>query len=122
MIKLSEKVTHDGKTYDPGNIIEKINNQQAQRLVNLGVAFFVGKIENSEPSEDPEKEDQASPEDLQHLNAKEELESIDYFDLKSIAKEVELEFSGNISKADLIGLIVENQKVDEVLALTEEEE
>ncbi len=44
MIKLNERVTHNGKTYNPNEVIEKddISQEESQRLVDLDVAFFCG--------------------------------------------------------------------------------
>lgn len=110
MIRLNEKVTHDGKTYDPGEEIEKINKNQAQRLVDLGVAFFVGQKQYSLPPDDVNE------------NAAEELDTIDYRDLKEMAKDIGLDFPGNVSKKNLIDLIIEEEKADKILELTEVEE
>ncbi|WP_121614786.1 hypothetical protein [Virgibacillus halodenitrificans] len=112
MIKLNEQVTHNGKTYEAGEQLNDVNKKQAQRLVDLGVAFFMGEV-SKEPPKNPEHDQEV---------LKEELDTIEYGDLKEVAKAVELEFPGNISKAKLIDLIISNDKADEVLAFTEEEE
>lgn len=120
MIKLKGKVTHDGKSYEPGQTIEKINNKQAQRLIDLGVAFFIGEKQNSSTPENKNQDDTNHPDN--DVNLKEELDAIDYNDLKEVSKEIGLEFKGNISKKDLITLIIENEKAQEILELTEVEE
>lgn len=116
MIELKGIVTHDGKTYEPGEVIEKINTDQAQRLVDLGVAFFISE---KTPSNDdvPPNNDNENKVDYEG-----ELDLLEYNDLKIVAKEVGLDFKGNISKKDLIHLIINEGKADEVLKLTEVEE
>lgn len=116
MIEVTGRVRHDGETYKPGDIIEQINKQQAQRLVDLGVAFFIsGKLPL--PNEGLRNTEEEIDENYQ-----EELNLLEYADLKTVAKEVGLEFKGNISKKDLIDLIINKGKADKILALTEVEE
>lgn len=114
MIKLLEKVQHNHDKFDVGDIIQEINKDDAKRLVDLGVAFFVS--ENGVPVEHTEIEE--TPED----GNPEELQLIDYQDLKEIASELGLTFPGNISKEKLINLIVKEKKISEVLSFTEVEE
>lgn len=123
MIQANERIIHNGKTYESGTIIEKINKQEAERLVDLGVAFFVSENENSESlKESSSDHEDEGPGEKDQLNTEEELDLIEYSDLKTIAKEVGLDFAGNISKKNLITLIIEEKKVEEVLDLTEDEE
>lgn len=102
MIKVIEIVNHDGKEYVSGDIIEKIEKKQAQRLVDLGVAFFVDESDSDNPGE--------------------KLDGYTAEKLKKAAKEVGLEFAGNIGKAKLIEQIINEDKEDEVLAAVEADE
>lgn len=119
MIQAIERIRHNGETYEPGEKINKITEKEAQRLVDLGVAFFIGENYEVEAADKPEE---VEPVEDQGINIEEELESIDYSDLKELAKEVGLEFAGNISKKNLIALIIEENKAEDILNLTEVEE
>lgn len=119
MIQAVERIRHDGKIYEPGEKINKITQKEAKRLVDLGVAFFIG--EKDEVDDSKKLEEKAATED-QGINIEEELESIDSNDLKVLAKEVGLEFSKSISKKNLIALIIEKNKAEDILKLTEVEE
>lgn len=120
MINLKEDVIHDGESYQAGEDIEIIERKQAQRLVDLGVAVFVGKRTPSEAEENLVEDDE---EEKKHdVNYKEEINTIGYNDLKLVATEVGMKFKGNISKKDLISLIIKEGKAEEALSLTEEEE
>ena len=137
MIRLIGRVRHNGQTYEPGETIENIKKNEAQRLVNLGVAFFIGKINlppdeecqevstiKQDSTDEEHQEDSIDKQDSvdETVNYEEELDLIEYNDLKLVAKEVGLEFKGNISKKNLIKLIIEKRKADEVLAFTEVDE
>lgn len=136
MIRLIGRVRHDGKTYEPGETIENIKENEAQRLVSLGVAFFIGQVNiphdehqevstNKQDSTDEEHQEvSTNKQDSvdETVNYEEELDLIEYNDLKLVAKEVGLEFKGNISKKNLIKLILEEGKTDDILAFTEVEE
>lgn len=119
VIQAIERIRHNGETYEPGEKINKITEKEAQRLVDLGVAFFIGENYEVEAADKPEE---VEPVEDQGINIEEELESIDYSDLKELAKEVGLEFAGNISKKNLIALIIEENKAEDILNLTEVEE
>lgn len=117
MIKLLEKVRHNEQSYEIGDIIHKIKENDAKQLVDLEVAFFVSNngvpVEKQEANHTKEAKDDGDPEELQ---------LIDYQDLKEIAGEVGLTFPGNISKEKLINLIVQEGKVSKALSFTEVEE
>jgi|GEM_PF-5225195 len=106
MIKLKQTVIHDGKTFEKGDTIEKIEQKQADRLVRLGAAFLIG-----EKADGPDNSQVAV-----------ELDEIDYNDLKSLASDLDVDFKGNISKAKLIQLIIDDGKADDVLSATEVED
>lgn len=106
MIQVNSKVTHNGRAYQSGDIIEDIEKEAATRLVNLGVAFFVSVI-LKETEDDPENTGVPETSDYAELD-----QAYKYEDLKTLAKEVGMEFPGNISKAKLIDKIIEEDKVD----------
>ncbi|MBT2717545.1 hypothetical protein [Bacillus sp. ISL-57] len=119
-IELNEKVRHNGVTFLAGDIIEKIKNVEAERLVDLGVASFVREIP-SLPKNEVSGSDQIVPPvhdpeaDYQALDEAYTLE-----ELKETAAGVEaLNFKGTISKKDLITLIIESGKIDEFFEETE---
>ena len=111
MIKLKQTVIHDGKTFEKGDTIEKIEQDQADRLVKLGAAFLIGEEVNDETADEPDNSQAAV-----------ELDEIDYNDLKSLASDLDVDFKGNISKAKLIQLIIDDGKADDVLSVTEVED
>ncbi|WP_163538299.1 hypothetical protein [Gracilibacillus sp. YIM 98692] len=115
-LQTKERVRHNGIVFEPGKTIEEISEKDAKRLIDLGVAFFV-----SEKEEITENQEENLGEEYS-VNAEEELHLIEYVDLKTVAKEVGLDFAGNISKKNLIDLIIEEEKVKEILDLTEDEE
>ncbi|MCM3567856.1 hypothetical protein [Neobacillus mesonae] len=103
MIQLLESVRHSGKVYSTGEVITKIKDKEAQRLVNLGVAFFVGDSFKKQDENDlkPDVDDYQALDDAYTLE-----------ELKEVAQTIEgLEFKGNISKKDLITLIIESGKL-----------
>ena len=108
MIKLNERVTHNGHTYEPNEDISEndISDKEAQRLVDLDVAFFV------------EQDDVLTDEDI----AKELEQAFHAGPLKEAAKQVGLEFPDDIYKKDLIQQIIDEEKEEDVLDLAEEEE
>lgn len=111
VIKLNERVTHDGEVFEPGKMITKIKDEQAERLVNLGVASFVEtvQVQDEDPPEGPPVGDNL-------------FEGIELAELKDAAKEVGVEFSGNIGLETLIKRIEEEGKTEAVLSQFEEGE
>ncbi|MFC4403314.1 hypothetical protein [Gracilibacillus xinjiangensis] len=122
MLELYERVTHNGRTYEAGQSIENIEKKQAERLVRLGAAFFVGnKQGNASPDEgETNNISERNEEDLKRLA--EELDDIEYNDLKSLANQVGVEFKGQIKSVDLIRAIIDQGKAEEILGMTEVEE
>jgi hypothetical protein len=103
MIELTEKIRHNGKVYSSGGVIKNIEKEEAKRLVELGVAFFVSaEVETDDYSELLDKA----------FNADE---------LKEVSKEIGLEFPGNISKGKLIEKIIDEGLEEDVLALSKGE-
>lgn len=135
-------IKHNGKRFKTGETLEVKDKKQAQRLINLGAATnmvavsFVDDAANdlninenldsnksSDDSEDTtgtensEEDELGSGDDL--LTDEEVFQQIwDGFKLevlKEEAAELKLEFSGNISKTDLINLIIEKEKEEHFL-------
>ncbi len=113
-IELKGNVRHNGKNYLVGETIEKIKKDEAQRLVDLGVAFFTHGISPSYGKDviNLDNVGEIHPVDDEDP-AKLLDESYSYEDLKETAAAVGLEFKGNIGKKSLIALIVEQNKVDD---------
>lgn len=127
MIIAKERITHNGVTYEPNSEIMDISEKEAERLVRLNVAFFISSFQKSTSGKenndanlkgnDEEDSIEFTPEEA----AKELDELFDYNGLKNASIKVGLEFPKNISKANLIKLIIEQRKVDEVFDLLEDE-
>lgn len=121
MIITKERIRHNGVEYAVNAKIEDINEKDAERLVNLGVAFYLEVVQV--PADDGGENKDPNQVDLTPEEAAEELDKLfDYAELKEAAKTVELEFAGNISKANLIALILEQNKAEEIFDLVEEDE
>lgn len=101
-VKVNKIIRHDGEFYHPGDIIFKIKENEAQRLVKKGLARIIDVEEVEEPSTDVTNE-------LNHEETLEEVLDLNFNtdELKSGAKEQGLSFKANISKKDLINLIAE---------------
>lgn len=104
MIRVLGNIRHDGVMYKHGDTIQEIKEEDAERLIRLGVALFVEEIEVFE--EDSTEE----------VDIKEEIDKrFNAVELKEIAEELEIKFPGNISKTKLIDLILELEKAEEAL-------
>lgn len=107
MIIANGKIRHNGVVYETDDEILDIDKKEAERLVNLGVAFFI---------------DGATPYNVKGVDFGVQLdENFNATELKEAAQEVGLEFPGNISKANLIELIITSEKAQEVLSVEFEE-
>lgn len=140
MIITKERIRHNGFEYAENARIEDINDKDAERLVKLGVAFYTETIQMPAGNDDldsndagefnqdagelnPNDGDNCDIDELTPEQAAEELTKLfDYNGLKEAAKTVGLEFAGNISKANLIALILEQNKAEAVFDLAEEDE
>jgi len=115
-------IKHNGVRYKKGDFIdsELLNEQSAKRLL------FLNAVEKS--YQDEEKQVVTNNENVSLSKVVEETveEDLDLNfepeELKAGAKELGLEFAGNISKKKLIALIVENEKQDYFLNQLEDEE
>lgn len=89
----------------PENGAFECNDEQADRLVRLGVAVYVGSSEKPTQQADVDLDQAEEPEQTVkgHLSA-EDLESWDYNELKKLAAEMGLEVKGK-KKADYITAI-----------------
>lgn len=135
-------IKHNGKRYKVGEIIENIDEKQAKRLINLGAATNTvavssvidqkvedhsqnqSSIDNLDGNTNSSKVDKNSVDDElgsgDDLLSDEEVFKLiwDGFkleELKEQATDLKLEFAGNISKTDLINLIIEKEKEDHFL-------
>lgn len=115
-VQVNRIVRHNGKFFMPGDIIyaeneslenEKkyvISDSEAQRLIKKGLADKID-VEAVEVAEDisAELNHEETTQDILELN-------FDTKELKQGATEQGLEYRANISKKDLINLIVEAEK------------
>ena len=126
--KVLTDLEHDGVHYESGSIIpdKKIAKKDLKRLIKLQVVETTSEsvfVEKPEIENDPPKDvgDLQGAEDL--MTDEEVYQEIDegfgYPELKREAEELGLEFAGNISKKDLIQLIIDNEKDDHFLDLLE---
>ncbi|WP_342442893.1 hypothetical protein MHB65_07045 [Lysinibacillus sp. FSL K6-0075] len=104
-------IKHDGISYKKDDFIsnEVLDEQSEKRLLFLNVIQKsykeVGVVSNNENSSTQKvsEENEESVEEILDLNFEPE-------ELKAGAKELGLEFAGNISKKKIIALIIENDK------------
>ena len=88
----------------PENGAFECSDEQADRLVALGVAVYVGSVSGLSP-----QSEETEPTMYGHLDA-EDLESWDYNELKKLAADMGIEVKGK-KKADYIAAIIA-QKVE----------
>lgn len=102
----------------PENGAFECNDEQADRLVRLGVAVYVGSSEKPTQQADVALDQAEEPEQTVkgHLSA-EDLEGWDYNELKKLAADMGVEVKGK-KKADYIAAIT----AEEVEASVEDEE
>lgn len=124
-VKVLFSVRHNGKDYGTGSVIENINDADANRLINLGVAYR--DVNQKTPSSHIEKKDKNPPLNDEGggkselpLTEEEEVtadldEAYTLDELKERANEIELGFKSSISKKELISLIISTNRVDEFL-------
>lgn len=114
-IKVNSIVRHNGEFYHPGDIIEKIQKKEAARLIEKKLGEEI-VLEVSDTVEDKE------PEKLGHVETTEETLDLNFntTELKDGAKEQGLDFKANISKKEIIDLIVSAEKVEYFLEQLED--
>ncbi len=124
-VQATTNIRHNGKHYKSGDPITDISDIEAKRLVKLQDAFFIGKetvISDIGVADGTEyllnnggNPQNSSDEDNEAFKAIDEAYE-SYIELKNAALEVDgLEFPGNISKKNLINLIIEKDMVNEFL-------
>lgn len=117
-VECKGRISHDGESYEPGEVIEKISEEEAQRLVDLGVAFFVpgkGRI-SAQTNENTPPDKHNNGESKPPTNDDDPFEGIELADLKEAAKEAGVNFNANIGFETLVERIKEEGKVEDVLA------
>ena len=87
----------------PENGAFECSNEQAERLVRLGVAVYVSDKPEQHEAAKPEQAKESGETRKGHLDA-EDLESWDYNDLKKLAADMGIEVKGK-KKADYIAAI-----------------
>jgi hypothetical protein len=99
----------------PGEEIVPLSKEEQTRLVNIGAAEWIEHLSGDDvkPPQDMEADD---------INYYQILEDeFDPAELKEAAKEAGIEFAGNISKKNLINLIIEEDKVKDIIDLEVED-
>ena len=112
----SGRVRHNGTLYKNGDIINKITEKEAKRLVNGGDAIFVERFQFEEPVQQPKRLNVNNEIDVT------EFEGIELDELKQAAKEAGMSFSPNIGFETLVAKINEEGKAAEILEQFEGEE
>lgn len=113
-VKTLENIRHNGELYEAGKVIQDISKEEAKRLIDLKVAIS--------DTTSPQIESLLNTGEQENLTYEDLLKEIDHKKLKELAEKVELTFAGNISNVNLIDLILDNDKEEEVLALSKEDE
>lgn len=120
VIKALHHIWHDGEKFKPGQVIQNLDTETAERLVKSDAALFVGQQEllmSNKPL--PQKEESDSPgEDTRQVID-------DNFTLKELTSDAKLfglDFPSNIQKSALIDLIIEEGKEQNFLDMLEDEE
>lgn len=131
VLKARKRIKHDGEFYEPGDLIEGVEQFHAQRLVNLNAATFVGESvsvddeddlkkpgeennQNDGDSDDNDGDDLGGLPGIDDLTDEEVIKLIDeHFKLELLKEEaasIGMEFAGNISKSKLIQQILNEEK------------
>lgn len=127
IIKVLKPIRHNGKRYQAGANVE-IDEKSGKRLITLGVATSEVNVHVAEKaakeqentfdksltSESLDDDDLGTPDDMLSDDEVYQLiwNEFKLDALKEQSAEIGLEFAGNISKGDLINLIIENEKED----------
>ncbi|WNF36413.1 hypothetical protein RJD24_18625 [Bacillaceae bacterium IKA-2] len=108
-VKVSVRVKHNGKIYMPEEVIEKILEKEAKRLVDSGDAIFMQTFETEKQPEGDKNSDGGNADGTS-------FEGIEIEDLKAAAKEAGVTFNTNIGLEKLIERIKEEEKTEAVLS------
>lgn len=126
IIKVVKPIRHNGKRYQAGANVE-IDEKSGERLITLGVATSEVNIHLPEKADKEQEntidkslttetfdDDLGTPDDMLSDDEVYQLiwNEFKLDALKEQAAEIGLEFAGNISKGDLINLIIEKGKED----------
>lgn len=112
-LRALQRIKHDGKRYEKNDLLKVEDTKLAQRLINLGAAVAEGVSESPEThlqlDTDQINSENELPEELTDEEVAELLDQHFKPDvLKDEAKDLGLEFAGNIGKKKLIELIIKN--------------
>lgn len=129
LIEFKLKSRYNGKRFNPGEQAN-IPDDVAKRLVNCGAAFFIGKKELVDLNEESEDEQLTPSVELDSVDSEDD-DDKDYAKLldkkfiKDLLKEAAMEVgilvpAIELKKPDLIALIIQEGKAEEVLALPDD--
>lgn len=127
LIEFKLKSRYNGKRFNPGEQ-SNIPDDVAKRLVNCGAAFF---IEKKDDLNEESKDEQLTPSvelesvDSEDDDDKEYAKLLDKKFIKDVLKEAAMEVgilvpAIELKKPDLIALIIQEGKAEEVLALPDD--
>ncbi|SFP10974.1 hypothetical protein [Salibacterium halotolerans] len=117
----NQPIKHNGKSYDIGDTLEKVNKEDAERLISLRAASSMPGRESSEEANEP-NDPVENVENNESKDLKQELSELDFSDLKQAATDHGIEFNANIGEEKLIDRIISEEKAEAVLAEFEEAE
>jgi len=114
-LRALQRIKHDGVRYEKNDLLHVEDTKLAQRLINLRAAVAEGVSESSH-THFPSMNDQIESENIESDDELTDQEVADLLDkhfkpdvLTDDAKELGLEFAGNIGKKKLIELIIQNE-------------
>ncbi|MBG9548392.1 hypothetical protein [Cytobacillus firmus] len=120
VIKALHHIWHDGEKFTPGQVIQNLDRETAERLVKSDAALFVGQQElvlsQNAPVSGKITEPVPEAEDLREVIE----DNFTLEELKASADEFNMEFPANIKKKDLLNLIFEQEKEQLFLDLLED--
>lgn len=113
-LRALQRIKHDGKRYEKNDLLHVEDTKLAQRLINLcaAVAEGVSELPQTHLQSDDGQNNSDNNVSEEEMTDEEVAELLDkHFKpdvLKDDAKELGLEFAGNIGKKKLIELIIQN--------------
>lgn len=110
MIKALKKIRHNGQLFLAGDIISDISAKEEKRLINKGVAEKIDAVVSDDQTASSTDSESTSSIGIGIEETIQDTLDLNFNtnELKDGAKEQGLSFKANISKKDLIDLIVSN--------------
>lgn len=124
-IRAFHHILHDGKHYQPGDLVKGLNEKDARRLVDSDAANYLGYIESAEPETQVTVTTPPTPilEAVNHEDYRTLIdENYNLDELKDTAKEFKMVFPSNIKKPNLLDLIFEEEKEQKFIDMLEDDD